>query len=402
MHRLEEQRMKRENGFSLIELMVAMGILIVITGVAVSALVQTQQATYAIAQEANTQENLRAGMHFLVRDLMQAGEGIPAGGISIPNTAAGTSAIIRPGIGGAFPNNPTAFSVVVPGSQWGAAATTVNAQTGAVLVGGATDTITIFYADNSLLSSAACTATGAPCPLDSAPVTSAAAPVCTGIIAATGLTVTLAPHCFTLPGTPTPIQQGDLIMFQNINGTALELVTNVNAGGNILTFAAAGDPSGLNGGAQPNGTVAAINASAVPTVITRVWMITYYINTATNPAQPQLIRQVNYPGYPAAAATYPPQQIADAIEWLNFTYDINASTDVAGTYPNGPGDAPTPVAPDTSFQVRAVNVLLGGRSEYPVVIGSSRQFFRNNLSTQVSIRSLSFVNQFNTSATAPD
>jgi hypothetical protein len=332
---------------------------------------------------------------------MQEGEGIPSGGISIPNTAAGVSAVIRPGIGGAFPGNPTAFSVIVPGSQWGAAATTVNAQTGAVLVGGPTDTITIFYADNSLLSSAVCTATGAPCPLSSAPVASAVAPVCTGTIAASGLTVALAPGCFTLPGTPTPIQQGDLIMFQNINGTAVEMVTNVNAGGNILTFSA-GDPAGLNGTGEPNGTVAAIAASAVPTVITRVWMITYYINTATNPAEPQLIRQINYPGYPVAAATYPPQPIADAIEWLNFTYDIISTNDPAGTYPNGPGDAPTPVLPDTSFQIRAVNVLLGGRSEYPLVSGTSRLYLRNNLSTQVSIRSLAFVNQFNVSATAPD
>ncbi|HXA76597.1 MAG TPA: prepilin-type N-terminal cleavage/methylation domain-containing protein [Candidatus Acidoferrales bacterium] len=394
--------MKRENGFSLIELLVAMVILVTITSAAVAALVQAQNTTNSIAQEANTQENLRAGMHFLVRDLMQAGEGIPSGGISIPNSAAGVSAILRPGIGGAFPNNPTAFSVVVPGQGWGAAATTVNAQTGAVLLGGPTDTTTIFYADNSLLSSANCTATGAPCPLNSAPVTSAAAPVCTGVIAASGLTVTLAPGCFTLPGTPTPIQQGDLIMFQNINGTALELVTTVNVGANSLTFAAAGDPSGLNGGVQPNGTVGAINASAVPTVISRVWMVTYYINTATNPSEPQLIRQINYPGFPAAAPSYPPQQIADAIEWLNFTYDIINSTDPAGTYANGPGDAPSPVLPDTSFQIRAVNVLLGGRSEHPLVSGSSRQYFRNNLSTQVSIRSLAFVNQFNTSATAPD
>jgi prepilin-type N-terminal cleavage/methylation domain-containing protein len=401
MRCLEEQRMKRENGFSLIELMVAMVILIAITSAAVAALVQAQNTTNSIAQEANTQENLRAGMHFLVRDLMQAGEGIPSVGISIPNTAGGTSAVIRPGIGGVFPNNPTAFSVIVPGSGWGAAATTVNPLTAAVLVGGPTDTITIFYADNGLLSSANCTATAAPCPLNSAPVTSAAAPVCTGVIAATGLTVTLAPGCFQLPGTPTPIQQGDLIMFQNINGTAVEMVTNVNAGGDILTFSA-GDPGGLNATGDPNGTVAAINASAVPTVIARVWMITYYINTATNPSEPQLIRQVNYPGYPAAVPTYPPQQIADATEWLNFTYDIINSTDPAGTYPNGPGDAPTPQLPDTAFQIRAVNVLLGGRSEHPLVSGSSRQYFRNNLSTQVSIRSLSFVNQFNASATAPD
>jgi prepilin-type N-terminal cleavage/methylation domain-containing protein len=392
--------MKRRNGFSLIELLVAMVVLTIVVAGAASALMQAQNTTNAIAEQANTQENLRAGMHFLVRDLMQAGEGIPPAGISIPNTAAGVSAVNRPAIGGVFPGNPTVLPAVVPGFQWGTAALTVNARTGAVLTGGRTDTITIFYADNSLVSSAVCPAAGAPCPLNSFAVTQAApaVPVCAGAIAANGLTVTLAPGCFTLPGVPTPIQAGDLILFHNINGTALEYVTNV--AGATITFAA-GDPAGLNQTGLPNGTVASINAAATPTVITRVWMVTYYINTATNPLKPQLIRQVNYPGFPAANPTYPPQQVADCIEDLNFTYDIINSTAPVGTYALGPGNAPTPIAPDNAFQVRAVNALIAGRSEYPLVLNSSRQYFRNNLSTQVSIRSRAFVNQFNTSPFGP-
>ena len=392
--------MKRRNGYSLIEVVVAMAILTIVVAGAASALMQAQNTTNAISEQANTQQNLRAGMHFLVRDLMQAGEGIPPAGISIPSTAGGVSAVIRPAIGGAFPGNPTVLPAVVPGFQWGPAATTVNAQTGAVLAGGRTDTITIFYADNSLVSSAVCPAAGAPCPLNSFPVTQAApaVPVCAGAIAASGLTVTLAPACFTMPGIPTPIQAGDLILFHNINGTALEYVTGV--AGQTITFAA-GDPAALNQTGLPNGTVASINAAATPTVVTRVWMVTYYIDTATNPLKPRLVRQVNYPGFPVANPTYPPQQVADCIEDINFTYDIINSTAPVGTYPLGPGNAPTPVAPDNSFQIRAVNALIAGRSEYPLVLNSSRQYFRNNLSTQVSIRSLAFVNQFNTSPLGP-
>jgi len=389
--------MKRQKGFSLIEMVVAMLILAIITSAAVSALIQAQRTTDAIAQMANIQENLRAGMHFMVADLMQAGEGLPPEGISIPNTAAGASAITRPGIGGVFPNNPIVLAPVVPGYGWGALATTVNAQTGAILTGGATDTITMFYADNTLVSSAGCAGGATPCPLNSFPVAQAApaAPVCAGAIAATGLTVTLAPACFTMPGTPTPIQVGDLILFSNINGSAIEYVTAV--AGAVITFGA-GDPAGFNQTGLPNGTVASINASVVPTVITRVYMVTYYINTATNPAEPQLVRQVNYPGYPAAAPAEPPEPVGDAIEDLNFTYDIINSTAPAGTYPLGAGDAPTPAGGDTMFQIRAVNVFLAGRSEYPVVSGTgSQSYFRNNLTTQVSIRSLAFVNQFNTS-----
>ena len=86
--------MKLQKGFSLLELLVSMGIVVSVVAVATGALMQAQKATTAVAYEANTQQNLRAGMHFMIRDLMQAGEGIPQGGISIPYTT--TSAINRP------------------------------------------------------------------------------------------------------------------------------------------------------------------------------------------------------------------------------------------------------------------------------------------------------------------
>ena len=170
--------MKRENGFSLIELMVSMAILTVLVGAAVAALIQAQNVTSSIAQQANTQENLRAGMHFLVKDLMQAGEGIPIQGISIPNTAAGVSVINRPGTAGIFPNNPIALSAVMPGWLQGQAAKTANAQTGAILAGGKTDLINIFYADNGLTSSAPGPGGTAPPALDGFPVTQARRILC--------------------------------------------------------------------------------------------------------------------------------------------------------------------------------------------------------------------------------
>src|ERR1700683_2690883 len=89
--------MKRQNGFTLIELMVSSAIRLATIGVVVGALLHAQHATQGVPYEANTQENLRAGMHFMVEDLLQAGEGIPQGGLSVPYNAAGNSAIIRPG-----------------------------------------------------------------------------------------------------------------------------------------------------------------------------------------------------------------------------------------------------------------------------------------------------------------
>jgi hypothetical protein len=273
-------------------------------------------------------------------------------------------------------------------------ATSINPATNATLTGINTDVINIIYADNVLVDTLGNY-------LYSYPVAQAApsTPVCAGTIAATGASVTLAPACFTMPGVTNPITTGNLIMFHNQNGTALEYVTGV--AGQTIAFAG-GDPGGLNQTGLAHGTVANLATTPgvfPPTTITRVWMVTYYINSTTA-TDPQLIRQVNYPNYPAAAPANPPQAIADDIENLGFSYDITSSTDAAGTYPNGPGNAAQPILPDTPAQIRAVNVFLAGRSEYAYTPQTTPQFLRSNLSTQVSIRSLSFTNQFNTSASS--
>jgi prepilin-type N-terminal cleavage/methylation domain-containing protein len=395
--------MKLQKGFSLLELLVSMGIVVTVVGIATTALLQAQKATTAVAYEANTQQNLRAGMHFMVRDLMQAGEGIPQGGIAIPYTA--TSAVNRPGTAITFPAAYTTMPAITPGFQLGQLATSLNPTTGAVLTGVQTDVINILYADNILIDT----------PVNnhflySFPISQGfpAVPACNGgsatAIAPTGASVTLDPACFQMPGTTNPITVGNLIMFHNQNGTALEYVTGV--AGQVINFAA-GDPAGLNQTGQPSGTVASLATTPgvfPPTTITRVWMVSYYIDS-TNPQDPQLIRQVNYPGYPAGAPVNPPQAIADPIENLAFSYDITSSTAPAGAYPvtpftNGAGNASAPIAPDTPAQIRAVNVFLAGRSEQAYEALSSPQYLRNNLSTQVSIRSLSFTNQFNTGATS--
>jgi prepilin-type N-terminal cleavage/methylation domain-containing protein len=398
--------MKRQNGFTLIELMVSMAILVAVVGVVVGALLQAQHATQGVAYEANTQENLRAGMHFMVQDLLQAGEGIPQGGVSVPYDAAGNSAIVRPGVfpptGPNFPNPVgngfTLMPAIAPGSQIGQDATTVNPVTGGVLDGNLkTDVINILYADNSLQDTVGHY-------LYSFPVVQAVGPPpCAGTIDPVGGSVILDVGCFVMPGVTRPITVGNLIMFHNSNGTALEYVTGV-AGQTILF--GGGDPAGLNATGQPNGTVAQLqNAGGgfPPTVITRVWMVTYYIDSTTNPTDPQLIRQVNYPNYPAPgiAAANPPAAIADNIENLSFSYDITGSNYPGlGVYPLGPGNVPTPQLPDTPAQIRAVNVFLAGRSELPYQASTSPQFLRNNLSTQVSVRSLSFIDTFTTASSA--
>jgi prepilin-type N-terminal cleavage/methylation domain-containing protein len=388
--------MKLQKGFSLIELMVSMAIVIIVMGIAVTALVQAQRASNAVAYEANTQQNLRSGMHFMVRDLTQAGEGIPQGGITIPytGTTTTTSNINRPGTTTVFPSAYTTVPAITPGFEAGQFAMSINPSSGAALTGVATDIITILYADNVLQDTLGNYLYSYPV-IQAAPAT----PVCLGAINSTGNAVTLAANCFTMPGVTNPITKGNLIMFHNANGTALEYVTSV--AGQVINFTS-GDPANLNQTGKTYGTVANLATTPgvfPPTTITRVWMVTYYIDS-TNSLDPQLVRQVNYPGYPTSAPVNPPVPIADMIENLGFSYDITGSTDPAGTYALGPGNAPFPILPDTPALIRAVNVFLAGRSEQPYKAETGPVFLRNNLSSQVSIRSLSFTNQFNTSSSS--
>ncbi len=398
--------MKQAKGFSLIELMISTALITIVAGVAIGALSQAQHVTQGIGLLANTQQNLRAGMNFMVRDIVQAGAGLPQGGIPIPNNGATppTSAVKRPGTGTSiatmitFPTTWSSLPLVSPGYALGQAATTVNPTTGAILTSGNMDIINVLYADTA-------TEDANGHYLNSFPVVSTGTQTCNGTFTASGTSVKIDPNCFTFAASgPSQFVVGDLILFTNANGSALQYVTGVSNGTQTLSFAA-GDPAGLNGTGLNYGTVVGmqnLNSSNAPNgtlptpTIERIYMVSYYVDATTNPLRPQLIRQVNYPTATAS------QAVAEVIEDLNFTYDITSPQAPLTSYgTNGPGDATGPVSPDTDSQIRAVNISLFSRSESTYTATSAPTFFRNNLTTQVSLRALAFQAPFNTSAGVP-
>src|SRR5437016_13586662 len=115
--------MKRQAGFTLIEVLVATAIMMIIAGSVYAALTNAIRTTEGVALLADTQENLRAGMNYVVRDIVQAGEGIPQGGIPIPNSAGPVSALNRPLPAGSTPSTfPTSWTVlpaISPGHRLG-------------------------------------------------------------------------------------------------------------------------------------------------------------------------------------------------------------------------------------------------------------------------------------------
>jgi hypothetical protein len=295
-----------------------------------------------VASIADVEQNLRFGMNLLVRDFINAGWGIPTGGIPIPS-GAGALAVKRPGPPGTNYNFSPSLTVsaVNPGAGLGPAGN-----------GRATDIVNILFADNLLQ-------------LNQSPLTA---------IANDGSSVSIDPGT-PITGINNAVRPGDLIQLSNALGSTIQYVSGV--AGQTISFDA-GDPLGLNQPNAPQGSVGLLKAGGVfpPTTATRIWLVTYYLDTATDPQNPRLIRRVN---------DRPGETVALVSSDLQLSYDL-----VDGV--TNPTSVETPVAPNSPNQIRKANIFLSGRSSY--ADRTTKDFLRRNLTTQVSLRSLSFVDRY--------
>ena len=148
------------------------------------------------------------------------------------------------------------------------------------------------------------------------------------------------------------------------------------AGQNI--FFDSGDPLRLNQPGASQGSITQIKNGAVfpPTTATRVWLITYYLDFTTDPAMPRLIRRVN---------NKPGEAVALVLDDFQLSYDL-----VDGV--TNPTNVETPVAPNSPNQIRKANIFISGRSTSRV--RNTGDFLRRTLTTQVSLRSLSFIDRY--------
>jgi prepilin-type N-terminal cleavage/methylation domain-containing protein len=382
--------MKKQAGFTMVEFMVAMGITLVIFAAAVGAITSTMRSNQNVALTADLNDNLRASLNLVRQDIVLAGEGIPAGGISIP-TGAGIT-VNRPG--------PVALKfqqTFLPALSLGTAlgpTVPILVKAGVAPVGGApSDIITLIYQDNTWDNNPADNKLTA---LDSAPITRVAVgatPACNGNITAIGDAVTFDANCVDMSKARVPVQPGDLIMFSNINGTALQTVTSI--AGQVVSFAknAGVDKFGLNQTGAAQGTitqlqdkvpgsspVAFIPGSYPPTTATRIWMISYYLDIATDPQHYRLVRQVNF---------NPTQPVAEIIEGLQFTYNFVDANVPPTIFANS---TTVPVGL-TENNIRSVNLFLGARANNPS--GPNSAYIRDNMKTQISVRSLAYFNKYN-------
>jgi len=343
--------MKRETGVTLVELLVAITITLVVMATTLGAFTDALRANESVVQLADMTDNLRAGMNLMVGDFIQTGAGIPTGGIPIPAGGLPINRPSPPGMAYTFGVGATSLASISPGPSMGPAVSFPDATTSPP-----TDIVTILYADNTI-------------PLNTLPLVS---------ITATGSQMVVDPSIDIVNGD-SAIRPGDLIMFSNAQGNALQMVTSVTAP-NRVNFAT-GDPFGLNQRTDPAGTIRQIQApmgsgTYPPTTATRVWMASYYLDTTTDPAYTRLVRQVNF---------NTPQPVGEIFEHLQVTYNF-----VDGV--TNPSNQRTVPAGLSAHQIRAVNLFLAARSHS--AHSKTGKHFRNNLATQVSLRSLAYVNRY--------
>jgi len=244
-----------------------------------------------------------------------------------------------------------------------------------------TDILTVVYADNT--SSSTSTIIG----MNAQPINGTSCPL--GTISATGNSVTFDSSCFnltSLAASGVQINPGDLIMFSNTNGKALQLVTSVS--GQTLGFAS-GDAFHLNGiTSAVGGTIKQLQNSTVngttgvvtylgtypQTSATRIWMVSYWLDNVTDPIHIRLDRAVNFNA---------PQPVGETLENLQFTFNFNDGIAVNQlTVPTGYSES----------QIRSVNLFMSTRSTS--MLGQTKQYARENFQTQLSLRSMAYVNRY--------
>jgi type II secretory pathway pseudopilin PulG len=331
---------RRDAGFTLTEALIAAALSMVVLSAALSAFNSSMGLADTSRIVSETNHSLQAAMSLMVRDLMQTGQGIPTGGIPIPS-GDNSAAVNRPApTTMTFPSGWQTLPAIMPGSGQGP-----------IILGVTTDVLNLLYADPTIA-------------LDQFPLAG---------INNDGSQATV--NVATNIGGAGGISPGDLILFSNPNGSAIQIVTSV--AGQTITMSP-GDAMNLNQPDAETGNLVALGVGGVypPTTARRVIMVSYYLDNTTDPTLPRLIRRIN-------AGTS--LAIALGVENLQFTFDI-----VDGA--SNPINVDEPPTGNSAHQIRKARLFLAARSldQSPV----THQHMRNSMATDVGLRSLSYVDRY--------
>jgi len=347
-----EKLRKGQHGLSLMEALVAMLIGAIVLTAGATLVTKALQITDLITVRTEMQQDGRAAINSLLKDLSLSGTGMPVGGVQLP-TGVGSTPSLFACSGGVcslknhtFPANH--LYPVLPDANDGK------------VQQGAPDAITMAYIDRTLSLGTASNITASGSQIDLANVAG--------------------------------VNIGDLIMLSNVHGSAIGMVTNVLTASNALVFGNS-DPLNINQPSAANGNIAALQDPGPgnkypPTTAARILVISYYLQQSpgpdgslnTNDDNWQLMRQVN---------GQQPVPVMDGVENLQVSYDVydDTASSASSTLVTN-----TKSANGTPGLIRKVNVVMNVRSLRPA--GPGKALSHLTLAAAVSPRNLSFRDRY--------
>ncbi|HZW95172.1 MAG TPA: prepilin-type N-terminal cleavage/methylation domain-containing protein [Candidatus Eremiobacteraceae bacterium] len=381
---------RSQDGFSLLELMIAsvigVGMMVAVTSV----FRQANTAAFTITQRAETQQNMRAGIELMAKDISLAGAGLPNGGLQLPGGAADLSRIAcnQGGTcyvpGATYPNG-NYMTGIIPGFGNGVENAAVIPSAPAAV----NDSITSIYADyNFSLSNFTFSfppGVSTPATVSLVAVPNASLP--TNILAPGGLNVgDLLLFSVQNAGTGVGAANGQGTSSVQIASAVAEITSIAGTGPWVIGFTNP-DPLNLNQAGANSLSAALVASTGVGDTISvnRLFAVTYFLEVppAGGTVQtPRLMRQVN--GLNAVP-------VADNIINLQFSYDvINYLTGFLD-----PNQANPLAAGDNLALIQKTNIWVMGQS---LNIGNNRAQSMY-LTTSVSAGNMSFCNSLSNSGT---
>jgi len=376
---------KSQRGFTLLELLVASSIGLTVILVMASLFKTGMDTSMKVTQRAETQQNLRAAVQMMTKDISLAGGGLPSGGLQLGSAGLSKIACNQTGTcyitGGTYPNSATGSANYMYAIEPGFGTGVQNAAVITAAPAATNSSLTTVYCDYNF-------------PLTNFTFTFPSSTVSNVAVISGAVT----PNNILAPGG---LQVGDLLMFtvatpgngKTSSGTSLvqnaAVVAEITGipNGTTLDFAT-GDALNFNFGSGTNNLASVATAAAgagSQVSVCRLQVVTYFIQVpvAGGTVQtPRLMRQVN--GLNAVP-------VADNIINLQFTYDvINSITGVTVANvqnPIGAGDSPS--------LIQKVNLWVMGQS----LNNDGNRAQSMYLATAVSTRNMSFCNSYSSSTT---
>jgi len=382
---MSDHKKQHANGFSLLEMTIAMALGTVVLGAAVQLYSQGVAATWTVTQRAEMQEDYRAASNMLLSDLSLAGTGLnPGAAIQLPTSAtlpvfgcAQAASACYLGL-----TNAAGASYPVQGTTPYLYGLLPGYKGGPLLPSGpeATDTVTVVYTDSTFF-------------LD-----------CYDASVASTTTVTFVlgteSHCTangaTIQAITDPaagLSAGDLVLFTF--GT-IQIVAEVTTTptSSTVTFATS-DKLQMNQGAAVPKSLASEYVAGPPLTTgfaNRLFVVTYYVDKTTSPYR--LMRQVS---------GHSPIPVAENISYFKLTYDLfNASSDTPAVGCKNPGavtdvctaGSSSGLLPNQITKINIVNMAMDSALKGSQ-FGIGNGYQRMNLQTSVTARNLTYTNNYN-------